>query len=544
MGGQSDSPYHGDYPNATRTFVFPNESKVADNGGIIYNATDLTYVNSFAGSFTDLDFSGDRSVVLRNNVLIGYSNTFLETGSYTLSGNPLRIFVNSDSVFSFYQGDTRGVFQVSTPLAALLPGTPGEPINPEFLAYTPDSIVSGEDGIIYLLSRANFSVFRWSVNDRKYLSTIPLIEAPTFIAYSSIFHALYLAYPGGKINRITPSESLTEVPFANLPQSPLGLATAGEFVFACDGSGAWATHYVFGSDGSLKSSEDWNYYSTEYIWSAANRRMYFFRDDTSPNDILSENIDLEGILGTMRESPYHDSTGFVHPIRLSPDGSVAVLGSGRIFDALNLTLINSLFNDISDADWLNTNLYTIHVSGVDTQVQAWSSAYAQTGTLQLIGNPLRLLAVGSKLEAITQINGYPRFNELDANLAILFQSSVPIPGPDPKIKISVSAAQVSEGGSATFQIVAPPNTRRPVAISYSMSGTASLGEDYTLGNGLPSNGQVVIPGGSDSASITVTTIADHISEKKETVTMTLVTGSGYTFAAKKKTAKLTIINVP
>ena len=167
LGTQTDSPYHGTYPNGTRTYVFPNESKVADNSGIIYNTTDLTYVNSFGGAFTDLDFSSDRSVVLRNNALIGYSNTFLETGHYNLAGTPLRIFVGGDYAYSFYQGDMRGVFQVKTPLAALLPGMPGEAIDPNGLAYTPEKIIVGEDGIIYLLSRGNFSVFRWSVPERQ-----------------------------------------------------------------------------------------------------------------------------------------------------------------------------------------------------------------------------------------------------------------------------------------------------------------------------------------------------------------------------------------
>src|SRR3954471_15553751 len=50
-------PITATIPDATRTYVFPNESKVADNGGIIYNTTDLTYVNSLGGAFTDLDFS-------------------------------------------------------------------------------------------------------------------------------------------------------------------------------------------------------------------------------------------------------------------------------------------------------------------------------------------------------------------------------------------------------------------------------------------------------------------------------------------------------
>lgn len=485
LGSQTDSPYHGSYPDASRTFVFPNESKVADNAGIIYNTTDLSYVNSFGGAFDDLAFSADRSVILRSGILIGYSNTFLETGRYTLTGSPVRIFVNGDSVYSFYRGDARGVFQAKTALASLLPGTPGEPIDPTALPYTPESIILGEDGVIYLLSRGNFSVFRWSVPNRQYLPTIPLTEAPTYIAYSTTNHALYLAYPGGKISRIKPSESLAEVPFANLPQSPLGLATAGEFIFASDSSGAWNTHYIFGADGTLRSSEDWNYYSTEYIWNAANRKMYFFRDDTSPNDILWENIDLEGVLGAEGESPYHDSTGFVHPIRVKPDGSVVLLGSGRIFTAVTLTLTNALSNDIADADWLNSNLFTVRPLGSGTQLQSWASNYLQSGAVTLSGTPLRLLAVGQKLEAITLSGGtataaeqvgpsYPMFSELDSSLNVLFQtqppgvSPTPTPSPSPTPTVSPSPTP------------APTPTPVPGLLNISTRGNVQTGDNVMI----------------------------------------------------------------
>jgi hypothetical protein len=41
----------------------------------------------------------------------------------------------------------------------------------------------------------------------------------------------------------------------------------------------------------------------------------------------------------------------------------------------------------------------------------------------------------------------------------------------------------------------------------------------------------------------VTTVLDHLKEKKETLTMTLSRGSGYKLSTHKK-AKLTIVNAP
>jgi hypothetical protein len=80
-------------------------------------------------------------------------------------------------------------------------------------------------------------------------------------------------------------------------------------------------------------------------------------------------------------------------------------------------------------------------------------------------------------------------------------------------------------------------------VNYSIIGTAALGTDYTLSDDMPASGQIVIPIGSDSAFILLTSIADHVPEKKETVMMTLSAGSNYKLTAKKK-AKFKIIDSP
>jgi hypothetical protein len=213
--------------------------------------------------------------------------------------------------------------------------------------------------------------------------------------------------------------------------------------------------------------------------------MYFFRDDTSPNDILWENIDLEGVLGAELDSPYHDSTGFVHPIRVSPDGSVVVLGSGRVFNAITLVLANALSNDISDADWLNGSLFSVRVSGTCTQLQAWNSNYAQSGSLQIIGTPLRLLAIGDKLETMTQYNGRPVFTELDSNLNILFQSpSGPTPHSELKNISTRGRVQTDDNVMVAGFIVtgSEPKTVLVRAIGPSLTGAGVPGalQDPTL----------------------------------------------------------------
>ena len=83
--------------------------------------------------------------------------------------------------------------------------------------------------------------------------------------------------------------------FVKLSQSVNGLAAVGDLVLAQDNSGAWKSHYIFDRDGNLTDDEDWNYYSRAYAWNEKYNRVFFFRDHTSPNDLMYEDIDQNTI---------------------------------------------------------------------------------------------------------------------------------------------------------------------------------------------------------------------------------------------------------
>ena len=80
-----------------------------------------------------------------------------------------------------------------------------------------------------------------------------------------------------------------------------------------------------------------------------------------------------------------------------------------------------------------------------------------------------------------------------------------------------------------------------LTVNYSMRGSATNAVDYTLSG--PS-GQVTITVGQNSATITLHSIADHVSEKNETAVMALANGSGYKIPKRGAKATLTILNGP
>ncbi|MDB6004807.1 MAG: hypothetical protein JWR15_1794 [Prosthecobacter sp.] len=463
-----ESAYHGDYPSATKTWVFPNDAKVVDDSGTVYSTGDLTYAGSFGGAITDLSFYGtDVPIVLQNNALISYSASLLPAGSKSLVYTPFRIFVASTDVLTFTTdvSEASGIKARAEPLADLAAPTPGLPVNPVGLAFTPDLVFQDVNGIVCLFHKTTQSIFRWNPATQQYLTTIPLIGIPSYAAYSPSLHRVYLAYPSGLVRKIDLNDpTLTESPFYALPSAPMGLAVAGDYLFAVDASGAWNTHYTIGQNGVLVDSIDWNYYSLGYTWSETNQKMYFFRDDTSPNDILWEEINANGtgypgeVKGGIRnemDSPYHGEDSFVHPIRVAPSGSVVITGTGKLYDAQTLVRQTSVLpNTITDASWLGGELRTMRTLTNATQYQQWTgSTYAAGLVKQYPGTAHRLLTNGTTQHVGISMaaDGTPSFYLLDSAFEIVAPPSLAKPAGLVKTAVSVVQAAIkwSDGSGET-----------------------------------------------------------------------------------------------
>jgi hypothetical protein len=83
---------------------------------------------------------------------------------------------------------------------------------------------------------------------------------------------------------------------------------------------------------------------------------------------------------------------------------------------------------------------------------------------------------------------------------------------------------VPEGNSVFITVSASQAPVQPLTVTYSISGKARLGSDFTI----PANpGVIVIPAGQTSAGVIFQAISDGLAEKKEAVKLKLNTGPGY-----------------
>ncbi|MGC3980189.1 MAG: hypothetical protein QM808_02925 [Steroidobacteraceae bacterium] len=281
--------------------------------------------------------------------------------------------------------------------------------------YVPDKVVYDDQDIVYLLNNANNLIFRWSLAQERYLDAyttgfngLP----PITMSYSSNHKRLYLGYDNGAIRYIdVTSTNTAEVAFASTALSVRGLTAVGKFMLAQDGSGAWATHYVFNSTGTVTDSKDWNYYSREYAWDAANSRVYFFRDAQSPNDLHYEVIDqVTGKITSAGETPYHGSYNILPPIRVSVNGQYVLLGSGDIYNQSGLTWSDSLGSQVTDARWFaNGSLVTLTTASNKTTLRRLGPTLTNLELLTYNGQALRVMGSDTKMAVLTINNSTVQF---------------------------------------------------------------------------------------------------------------------------------------
>jgi hypothetical protein len=285
--------------------------------------------------------------------------------------------------------------------------------------YTPDEVVIDDGGVIYLLSSAYNRVFRYDTVTGEHLNPIVVgsmaflgSRHPALMAYSQAHFRLYFGYDSGAITYVDlATDSPVEHDFAATAEPVQGLAVAGNFVLAQDPSGAWATHYVFDANGSLRTSADWNYYSRAYAWNAALGRIYFFRDSQSPDDLHYEVIDQgTGLITGKGETPYHGDYPIVPPIIVSPDGSKVLLGSGNVYDATTLNRLGG-FNGFLDGRWLpDGRIILIRNAGLSTALELRDAALSPVDTTTLAGTPIAVLNYGLAVTVVTSAGAGPIFN--------------------------------------------------------------------------------------------------------------------------------------
>ena len=407
-------------PIAGIAYARPEGGIVVDAGGTAYSAADLHYVGSLGGAIQSIAYLPDSFVVMQGVRLARYSYAFHLLGEAVPPPALADIVASNGELYSIATSGSSlmlapmqlGAFHAPAPTAARAwSDTAGHA----------DAIL-GDAGTLLLTSNVEHAVYPFDAETWTFAEPIPLLLAPLLTAYSPVNREVYATYDGGAIYGFPIDERGSARHIANTIVAPGGLADAGGFVFAEDGSGAWASHYTFTPDGTLLSRFDWNYYSRQYEWDPVRRKMYFFRDDTSPDDLQWEEIGVDGTIVGAGETPYHGEVLARTPIRVAPDGSRIVIGSGQVFDASTLLFAGDLGHWVNDVAWSSTgDLYGVGSDdvGADEPVQfmRFTPSYQLVSAAPIRGTPRRLLRYGANFLYVADVGGTTIVGVLDPYLA-------------------------------------------------------------------------------------------------------------------------------
>ncbi len=424
----ADSPYHADYNVGTRTFLFPDQTRVADDSGTVYSTANLNYSNSFGAPFTDMSFRGTNgAILLRNDKLQSCDNALLETGSFSLGSAGVRIAVSGEDAIVFFEdyGNGRGLRVQEVPLSSIAPAASNPEPDPHGLTYTIDDSFVDKDGALLLFSKDRQSLFRWSPELKDYLPAIPLSGGPAYAAYHKETNRIYIASENQVVSKIDLNAMVpAETPFANVPGPPLGLALAGEFPLVPTAPAVT----IFSPAGQIASNDSTlNFYGQHFGWDSSSRRMYHFRVGSSSNGLPFDTVDSTGKISGNGQVSYNTRLAGTKPILVSPDGSKAAVGSGLVFHADGLTDPTYLANGFVDGVWFGGNLVTIRSHLGQSQLQVWKgNRFVQEEvSRQYAGTPVRLHALDpARLVLISMVSGEPRFTLLNEEFEPTYVSPV------------------------------------------------------------------------------------------------------------------------
>lgn len=261
------------------------------------------------------------------------------------------------------------------------------------------------NGIIYFLDEANNRIQRYDADSQSLLTPMIGSLTATTMAIDPAGVSAYLAYSGGRIEEFDLATTTASF-FASAPANVSSMVVTGGYLFTIDGSGAWDTQALYHrATGARVDSDDWRDTARCLVFAPGLSRLFFINSGVSPSDINMVDIDVNnGTLGPEIDSPYHGDYTLTSPIRLLPDESAVVIGSGLFFSTNDLSYLNSFGLAFTDLVFYSGNYYLIEQVGDTSEIVVLDAGFNILSATYHPGTPRRAFAYGTDLILITEVS--------------------------------------------------------------------------------------------------------------------------------------------
>jgi hypothetical protein len=272
------------------------------------------------------------------------------------------------------------------------------------LAFAVDDATLTDNGVVHFFDRGADRIHRLDLAARRFLPTLVGTGDAYSMAVAPDGSVAYLGYTGGRIDAFSAQEGTPRF-FAAAPETVSSMVVAGNFLFTIDGSGAWDTQALYQrSTGARVASAEWRYSARSIVFSPVNKRVYLLNAGVSPTDITMVDVDpVAGTMGAEKDSPYHGDYSLPNPIRLLPDESGVVVGSGLFFNAGDLTYRTSFGLTFVDIAFHGGRYYLIDTIGEMTQLRVLSSTFDIVSAGYHPGRAKRVFVHNGELVLVTEV---------------------------------------------------------------------------------------------------------------------------------------------
>lgn len=259
------------------------------------------------------------------------------------------------------------------------------------------------DGVVHFFDAQADRIRRLDLATRTILPAVGGSLDAVSMAVAPDGSVAYLGYVGGRIDAFDLRTGTSSF-FGAAPATVSSMVVAGGYLFTIDDSGAWDSHSLYDrATGARVASADWRNTSRSIVYSPLRQKVFFLDSGVSPTDVSMVPIDAAaGTLGAEVDSPYHGDYALPNPLRLLPDESGLLVGSGLVFEASDLTYRTSLGLSFVDVAFLEDRLFLVDTVGTTTQLRVLNGHYDILAADWFPGQACRLFAWGGELVLVTQ----------------------------------------------------------------------------------------------------------------------------------------------
>jgi hypothetical protein len=277
-------------------------------------------------------------------------------------------------------------------------------LSPDGFTYTVAD--KSDPGVVYFLDGTNALVRRFDIPTRTFLPPLPVDSSPTSMAVEPEGSVVYVGYSGGRMEVVEVGTGARRL-FGVAPETVSLMLVADRFLFTIDSSGSWDTRSLFDrASGTRVFADDWRESSYGGCYDPVLRTIFTLRDGTSPNDIITNTVDVaQGTLGSDVDSPYHGDYVVGHPLRLTPDRSRVFVSSGVSFYTADLKYAGAIGFSYVDLRFYQDRVYLLDAAASGTvRLRTLDSGYSVLDTETWAGTPLLLYVHGNELVSFTRQN--------------------------------------------------------------------------------------------------------------------------------------------